>query len=229
MITLVVGGDYKKRSLYRGKYLGEGFVVSSAESIKEVLTEITATSLFEEMKGVVFVNIFSGNKAEVDWKLILEQASAGTRKCIFEEEKTIAGLAPLCKKYKVEVLDLKEKEQSKYNPFLITDAYGVGDKKELFSLFMESLERGEAAEEIHGRIAWIAKTLAIVELSLKNKDESIVSEINPFVVSKTKRLLAGQKNRSFMKEYGELVSMYHLGHRGEGEMMYLLERFLLSV
>jgi hypothetical protein len=105
----------------------------------------------------------------------------------------------------------------------------VGDKKELFSLFMESLERGEAAEEIHGRIAWMAKTLAIVELSLKNKDESIVSEINPFVVSKTKRLLAGQKNRSFMKEYGELVSMYHLGHRGEGEMMYLLERFLLSV
>lgn len=52
-----------------------------------------------------------------------------------------------------------EKKKEDYNAFALADAVGRRDRKNAWMLYREAIDRGEAAEALHGMMFWKVKTM----------------------------------------------------------------------
>ncbi len=109
--------------------------------------------------------------------------------------------------------------------FEYADAFGSGDKKYLWVLYREAVEKGVPAEELQSIFFWQAKVMLSAVLS--GSPES--AGLKPFPYQKGK--LAGQKfgEAKLRKICGELVSSYHEAHRGKVDLYNALEKIILEM
>jgi DNA polymerase III delta subunit len=128
---------------------------------------------------------------------------------------------------KVEVLDKPKKAAIKpENNFKMAEAYARKDKKTAWTEYVRARRRGAAPEELHGIFFWALKSLYISATMEKGEAASI--GVKDFTYRNY-----SQYGRNFLKDelkdkLGELKDMYHIAHRGEGDLDVLLERFILE-
>lgn len=109
------------------------------------------------------------------------------------------------KSEKSAAFDLKENQikEEDSNVFELANVLGRKDKKELWMLYREYVDRGSAPEELHGILFWKAKTMMLSGSSAWNQHELTV-------------LIDG------------LITVYHEARRGTHELETGLEAFLLK-
>jgi hypothetical protein len=121
--------------------------------------------------------------------------------------------------------DLGEKEDNRFNIFLLTDAIGARDKRGAWVIYQKALASGMVADEIFWRVMWGVKALILAEKA-KGVEET---GLNPFVYKKNRVFLKNWKREELMNLSERLTLGYHDARRGIGDIDSLLEKTILSI
>ncbi len=206
MIYIFVGNDIKKKNERTRKIVGEQeFIKVPSKEISEdlILNQAESTSLFGEFPVFIFDNILYEQKISLS-KENLQIIKNSRNIFIFLEDKLTSLEQKKYAKYAdIEIFEEKiQKLLPKVNTFSIADSFSRRDKISTWTLYIEALENTDP-EAIAGILFWKIKSMILTG----NKNFSI-NEL---------------KNQS-----SEIVSIYHLAHRGELDMRIGLEQFILS-
>lgn len=207
MIYIFFGNDIEKKNLYLKKLFknSQPILVPNRDVSREMLlSQIGSVSLFGEQSIFVFENFIGDKIIDLkDEEISLLKESLNI--FIFKEDKL---LAPDLKKFKKhaqieEVSFIALKQKPKINIFNIADAFAKKDKIQTWTLYIEAISVGIVPEEISGILFWKIKTMILNGTKVFKEDEL--------------------KLRS-----SELVSLYHMAHRGEVDFTIGLEQFILK-
>lgn len=120
------------------------------------------------------------------------------------------------------------KGREEYNVYLLSDALGARDRRELWVQYQYALAAGLVAEEIFWKLLWQVKNMILaVRGSRAATPESL--KMNPFVF---KKALAAARN--FSEEelnalHRDFLILYHDTRRGKAELAAGLEARILSL
>ncbi len=198
----------------------ETFVPDSA------LDALAEGNLFAEKNIIVFDNILEHPEGE-DFYLSCDLQS---EHYVFIREtqpkKTI--LAQISKYAEVKTFLLpKEEKKPDYSAFALADAAMIRDRKNAWVEFEKSRRRGEAMEAIHGMLFWAFKTL--VAIATLAKEDVLASGVKAFSYNKGLSGTKKYKTEELVKKLDDLKDMYHKAHRGECDLEFSLEQFLLKL
>jgi len=115
--------------------------------------------------------------------------------------------------------------KSDFNVFALADALGSRDTFKAWSLYRQAIDTGLEAENIIGTLFWQAKSM-LVAANVKSASES---GLNPFVFSKSRKYSANYSIPELNSLVTKLVTLYHDGHRGMGDMELAVERMMLGL
>jgi DNA polymerase III delta subunit len=194
------------------------------------LDELTQTQGLFENRQIIFMDrTLEGKEAR---ELVLERIDElgdSPNIFIFFEGKlskeVLKKLEKRAEKVQEYVADDAPREKKDGGFFALADALGSRDKKTLWVMFREAMDRGAAPEEIHGILFWQAKSLA---LAGRTRDAGETG-LNPFVYGKAKRYAGNFKPGETDALLSRLVHMYHGAHRGEGDFEVALEKMILDL
>jgi hypothetical protein len=124
-----------------------------------------------------------------------------------------------------EEADLGEKEDDRFNIFLLTDAIGARDKRGAWVIYQKALASGMVADEIFWRVMWGVKALILAEKASGVEETGL----NPFVYKKNRAFLKNWKREELEKLSARLTLGYHDARRGIGDIDSLLEKTILSI
>lgn len=160
-------------------------------------------------KYIVFLDRLCEKKeTKVEFIDMLKEISESENIFIILEGKIDKATATKIEKKseKVIAFDLKEvqKKEEDSNVFELANALSRKDKKELWMLYREYVDKGSAPEELHGILFWKAKTMLLVGGNGYWKQEELLSFIEG------------------------LITVYHESRRGTHELETGLEAFLLN-
>ncbi len=127
---------------------------------------------------------------------------------------------------KVQEISQAEKQSVKeFNIFVLTDALGMKNKKDLWVLYQRAIEEGSEPEEIHGILFWQVKAM-LASLNASSPEEA---GLKPFVYQKSSRFAKNFKKEELHAMASRLVEIYHDARRGIVEFDTALERFILTI
>lgn len=238
MLYLIYGTDIEKgREKSQGLFnaLREKRPDASAGTLTgdsvtpEKIEELTQTQGLFENKQILFMDRTLENKdvREIMLDKIDEIAQSPNIFIFFEGKLTKEVLKKLEKHAeKVTEYELEtEKPKEVGGFFALADALGARDKKRLWMLYRDAIDKKAVPEEIHGILFWQVKALALAEKT------SVAGEagLNPFVYSKAKRYVSNFKKGEIDRLLSQLVSMYHRAHRGQVDFELELEKLILDL
>lgn len=204
----------------------------TTENWSEVQFEelLVSQGLFDQKYIVVLDNLFE--KKDIKEFIIerIEQTKDDEHVFLLLEGKVDAATLKKIEKVAAKVqefakLETAQNNRGQLNIFSITDFLVRKDKKNLWVNYVDFLNRGAAAEEIHGVIFWQVKNLLLVSKADSQKDTGL----SPFVY---KSALSGARNFTegeLEKMSSRLVNMTHRVRIGEGELEVMLEKWILEV
>lgn len=120
-----------------------------------------------------------------------------------------------------------KKEEPKINSFALADAIMLKEKATAWLEFEKTRRRGEPMEAVHGMIFWAFKTLTAI--ATLPKAEVLAAGVKDFTY---RRGLEGVKKYTadeIVGRFDDLKDMYHKAHRGECDLEYSLEQFILKL
>ena len=208
MIYIVAGNDNKKKSEYINKICKNTNLIDIPEGqiTKElILNYANGVSLFGEKNSIKVFNVLKSDTLDISTEE-LESIKNSNNIFIFNEDKILAADEKKYKKFAEEIVKFEEKKTAKapqLNTFAIADAYGARDKVKAWILYREAIDQGTEPEPISGMLFWKIKNM----------------------------LLTGSKvftSESLKHQSSELMSLYHLAHRGERDFTVGLEQFILT-
>jgi hypothetical protein len=120
---------------------------------------------------------------------------------------------------------LPGKGRPDFNIFTFTDAVGARRKKDAWILFHKALISGMSAEEVFFKVVWQVKTMLITTKT----DTALQADMKPFPYSKAKGFLKNFTKEELEKLSESLVVGYHEARRGDGEVITLVEKTILSL
>lgn len=218
MIYFYYGTDIKKgiaksseliESLRKKKPDASFFKIDSENfDIKTLQEYIGGQGLFSN-KYIVFLDRLC-EKKEIKDQLIdyLKEISESENIFILLEAKldkaTVTKIEKKAEKTQEFAL-LEKKEKEAYSAFALADAFGQRNKKDAWVLYRNAIDKGEAAEALHGMLFWKVKTMLL---------NSIFG-----IYSKEELLVLADK----------LITIYHESRRGGVELEICLERFILEI
>ena len=112
-----------------------------------------------------------------------------------------------------------------FNIFVLSDALGKRDKKNLWVWYQKALLSDIPPEEISGTLFWQVKSMLVA----RESKTALESGLNPFVFQKSKTYEKNYPGDILPKLSEKLVSIYHDAHRGKGDFAVALERLILSL
>ncbi len=112
-----------------------------------------------------------------------------------------------------------------FNIFALADAIGSRDPFKAWTIYRQAVDDGLESESILGTIFWQVKSML---LAAKAKTASECG-LSPFVFSKSKRYAANYSENELAKLSGDIISMYHNGHRGMNDLELATERMMLRI
>lgn len=128
----------------------------------------------------------------------------------------------------VSVFSLPKKEKKNdFSAFALADAAMVRDRKTAWVEFEKSRRKGEAMEALHGMLFWAFKTLTAV--ATLPKADALASGIKANSYASGLRGMERYKPAEICARLDDLKDMYHRAHRGECDLEYSLEQFLLQL
>jgi len=203
----------------------------SAEQVTiERLDELTQSQGLFENKQIIFMDrVLEGKETrEIVLDRIDELGDSPNIFIFFEGKLTKEVLKKLEKRAeKVQEYAGAEAPKAKADGgfFALADALGSRDRKSMWVLFREAMDRGAVPEEIHGILFWQAKSLVLAGRSR----DATEAGLNPFVYGKAKRYAGNFKPGEAEALLSRLVHMYHQAHRGEVDFEIALEKLALDI
>ncbi len=197
------------------------------------LEELTQTQGLFENKQILFMDRTLENPEIRDIMLDkIEAIQESPNIFIFFEGKLtkevlkkIEKRAEKATEYELDDAAIAANKAEKSSFFPLADALGARDKKKLWLLLRDALDKDAAPEEIHGILFWQAKSLALAASAASAGEAGL----NPFVYGKAKRYGANWQPRETEALLSRLVRMYHRAHRGEVEFEVELEKLALDI
>lgn len=122
-------------------------------------------------------------------------------------------------------VELGEKDDKRFNIFLLTDAIGARDKRGAWVIYQKALASGMVADEIFWRVMWGVKAMLLAEKANGVEETGL----NPFVYKKNRTFLKNWKRTELEELSEKLVIGYHNARRGLGDIDSLLEKTILSI
>jgi DNA polymerase III delta subunit len=186
---------------------------------------LSAQNLFGGGNIVVFEALLDHPEGEEFYRTMLPK----TQNTVFlrETEGNKDFLAFLKSIAEVQEFSLVKKFKKLENSFAIADAIGARDKKVAWVEFEKVRRQGAAMEEVHGTIFWAVKSMYIT--ATLEKEEALATGMKDYTyrtyLNFSKKYLVPE----LKEKLGELKEMYHLAHRGEGELEVMIESFLLKL
>ncbi len=176
---------------------------------------IVLDSVFEkkDIKGFVLDRLSAMNESEQIFLILEGAVDAPTVKKVTANAK------------QVQVFEKVESKKPSFNIFSITDHLIKKDKKHLWISYIDLLDLGAGAEEIHGILFWQIKNMLLASRATSQTETGL----SPFVY---KNALSGSRNfdRDELVELSsKLVDITHRVRRGEGEMEVMLEKWVLEL
>lgn len=194
----------------------EGDTVERIESSKFDEMPISETtkqgSMFGNKSFFVFTDLLSLKDRE---EKLLDHAKdmvESNNVFILHETKILKLILNKLEKAGGEIIEIKkEKLEGKrkvyqdepFNLFLLTEALGEKNKKKLWILFREAVEKGSPIEEIHGLLNWQVKNMIMVKTEDGNPD------MHPFAYRKTSQFAKNFEMQDLQKLSGDLVRIFH--------------------
>ena len=230
MLSVVTGKDLKKIKT-EAKKIADSFLSKNKNSNLENHTADTidasgleyralATSLFGDLKVFIIEDFI--NEYPDEFVKIAGILGESQNLFVFYEESVIKDIEKSITGAGGSFVKLDAPEKAKDNPFAITDALIAKDKKKLWQLYRQEIDRGESAEAIMGRFAWAMKTLVLIQ---KNpKDTATTLGISPFVYSKTKSAGKAWTGNDAENFYTKML----FGLKQGDEMEHHLEKLILG-
>ena len=128
----------------------------------------------------------------------------------------------------IQVFALPKKDKKPdFSAFALADAAMIRDRRTAWVEFEKSRRRGEAMEALHGMLFWAFKTLTTV--STQSRADALASGIKLYTYEKGVTGASRFKDGEIGSRLDELKEMYHRAHRGECDLEYSLEQFLLQL
>jgi hypothetical protein len=155
---------------------------------------------------------------------LVEEYAVSKNIIIFSEETITKPIIKVFEKVESIIHDFGKEEKIKkqeFNMFSLTDALGARDKKNLWLLFRQAIQKG-SPEEIHGILFWQIKNLALVKTSTTNPG------MNPFVYQKTSGYAQKFSLEEIQKISRDLVYMFH-NRDAYSTLEIDLEKFILGL
>lgn len=232
------GGENSIKSFEKGTALFKNlqdkkpdatFLSFDAESISEdALGELIASQgLFEKKIVALFKNISA--KADLKKEILRKVSDFKDSQNIFvwiekditpAEEKTLTDAAE-----KSAISQSEKQTKQEFNIFALTESFGQRNKIKLWSLFLDALAQGKAAEEIHGTLFWQAKSILLAKSEKTAEDAGL----KPFPYTKAKGFAKNFSDEEIKKLTKNLVVIYHEAHLGNTNFELALEDFALSI
>lgn len=241
MIYLLHGSDMEKAraklhelvaSLVKKKP-DASHVKMSDESFSENLLEeyMGGAGLFSQKMIIEALNLFRNKEAKEIILKKLKEIKESENIFVFLEGELDKKTLEKFEKYSEKIQEFTVKagpwqaRPSDFNIFILTDALGQRDRKNLWVLYTKAKMEEKADEEIHGILFWQVKAMLLAQKS-KNASEA---GLKPFVYDKSRRMAANFKSGELEKISMKLVSMYHDAHRGLCDFSDALEKFALEL
>lgn len=238
MLYVIYGSDIEKsreksRALFdalREKKPDASASSLSAESVTtEKLVELTQTQGLFENKQILYMDRTLENKEVREVMLDMIDAIAESPNIfIFFEGKLTKEVLKKLEKRAEKVTEYEsdvEKPKEAGSFFALADALAMRDKKNLWRLFRDAMDRDAVPEEIHGILFWQVKALALAEKTSSAGEAGL----NPFVYGKAKRYVGNFKAGEIDGLMSRLVRMYHDAHRGKVDFEKELEKLALDI
>lgn len=181
--------------------------------------------LFAERSLVVLDGTFKNSEArEVVLEMSSHLADSNNIFILLEEKIEKKHLTKLTKQAeRIELFESKgTKPVKNFNIFVLTDALGNRDKRNLWVLYQKAQRSGVAPEEIYNVLLWQVNVM--FQVMAGNEDG-----LKPFVISKAKRFLKQYSEDEVRRLSSQLVSLYHDARRGIVDFGAGLERLLLGL
>ena len=111
------------------------------------------------------------------------------------------------------------------NVFALADAFGSRDRFKAWSLFRQAIDAGVQPENISGTLFWQMKSMMLA----REANSAGEAGVSPFVFSKAKKHAGNYSGEELQNLVTSLITIYHEGHRGRGDIELGLERMMLGL
>ncbi len=116
-------------------------------------------------------------------------------------------------------------KKEEFNIFALADALGERNPLKAWMVYRQAVDNGNEPESIIGTLFWQAKSMALAA----NATSAGEAGISPFVFSKAKRYAGNYSKEELGSLLGNLITLYHDGHRGMYDMELAVERLLINI
>ena len=116
-------------------------------------------------------------------------------------------------------------DKQEFNVFALADAVGSREPFKAWAIYRQAVDRGLESESILGTLFWQVKSMMLAAQA-KSAGEAGLS---PFVFGKSKRYAGNYSRTELEKLSGDVITLYHDGHRGLRDLELATERFMLSI
>ncbi len=207
MIHILVGNDIKNKNLYIKELTsksGSFFVTPNDLNNEFIMSYSSGENLFGQSPSLILDGVLSSNIvifSDTEFNILKESKTL----FIFKEDKMLSADQKKFKKY-AEIKSFEEKTKptiEKFNIFSITDAFASKDKINTWVLYHKAISSGVEPEAIAGVFFWKIKTMVINGSKVFSKNE-------------------------LKRQLSEIVSLYHMSHKGELDFNIGLEQFILN-
>lgn len=183
------------------------------------------TSLFGEKS--VYILDTPSNDSTFNEEVLenLESFTQSQNAFVVIEHSLLASPKKLFAKYAETLEEVVGEVAVRFNAFALADSLSSKDKKTLWLQLQDAQRAGLSAEEIIGTLWWQLKTLRIASLT-KSAEEAGMKD---FPYNKAKRALRNFSDGELEELSRRLLTVYHNGHLGKGDIDFALERFTLTI
>ena len=139
--------------------------------------------------------------------------------------KKIEKYAKQVQKFDLPALPFGREQAGKFNIFSITDGLVAKDRGRLRISYIDLLQKGAVAEEIHGILFWQVKNMLLASRT----DSQTDSGLAPFSYKNALTGARKYKTEELLTMSSELVNMTHRVRSGDGELEIMVEKWILQI
>jgi len=188
---------------------------------------VSGQGLFQSRFIVEFDNVF-GSGFFVNEKEAVEKIKNSENIFLILEEKLLKKSFELLKKNAEKTSEDKtavRKEKKDFSAFSLADAVSNRQKKMLWTLFREAVQRGYKIEELHGILFWQMKTI-VLAYKTTSAEEAGIKQYPFSKATSAKKFYTEEEAENFLHSLSQAIVE---GRGKKGSLEHSVERFILSL
>lgn len=237
MILYLYGNDFEKRrkklkellnSLKKKRPDAEVFFVNEETfGIDHMDGLLYGRGLFDEKHIIVLTGIFRDEEAKkYILKKLPDMERSGHVFFLVDEFLTHSQHKKIqSRSYFSEEFRQKSVKEDTFNVFALTDAVGERKSSAAWKIFNMAIYKGKNAEEIHGVVFWMIKSMQAAKASSSPEE----AEMKPYPFNKAQKFSRNYSTEELMKMSEDLIEAMQKDRKGKLSLRFSLESIILSL